>query len=297
MADATIMETKVDDELTVPDSLALLPLQNGVLFPDLTVPLFLSRPDHMKLVDDVLVKDRMFAAVAQRDAELEKPSLVDLHRIGVAAYILKMMRTPEGQYQILIRTFKKIELVEAVQDDPYLIARVEALEDKYEPDKQLDAMVVNVRNLFQKVVELSNFPAELAMLAANVEGPYPLVHLVAPNLDLKVEQAQEILETRDAQKVLERLTVHLNERLETLELSQEIQNKIKDGMDKTQRDYMLRQQLKAIQQELKETADKKQAERQSELQKELEERALEKLKRGEKLLWDEFQFLAEKGML
>jgi ATP-dependent Lon protease len=255
MADATIMETKVDDELTVPDSLALLPLQNGVLFPDLTVPLFLSRPDHMKLVDDVLVKDRMFAAVAQRDAELEKPSLVDLHRIGVAAYILKMMRTPEGQYQILIRTFKKIELVEAVQDDPYLIARVEALEDKYEPDKQLDAMVVNVRNLFQKVVELSNFPAELAMLAANVEGPYPLVHLVAPNLDLKVEQAQEILETRDAQKVLERLTVHLNERLETLELSQEIQNKIKDGMDKTQRDYMLRQQLKAIQQELGEQDD------------------------------------------
>jgi len=209
----------------------------------------------MKLVDDVLVKDRMFAAVAQRDAELEKPSLVDLHRIGVAAYILKMMRTPEGQYQILIRTFKKIKLVEAVQDDPYLIARVEALEDKYEPDKQLDAMVVNVRNLFQKVVELSNFPAELAMLAANVEGPYPLVHLVAPNLDLKVEQAQEILETRDAQKVLERLTVHLNERLETLELSQEIQNKIKDGMDKTQRDYMLRQQLKAIQQELGEQDD------------------------------------------
>jgi ATP-dependent Lon protease len=255
MADATIMEMKVDDELTVPDSLALLPLQNGVLFPDLTVPLFLSRPDHMKLVDDVLVKDRMFAAVAQRDAELEKPSLVDLHRIGVAAYILKMMRTPEGQYQILIRTFKKIKLVEAVQDDPYLIARVEALEDKYESDKQLDAMVVNVRNLFQKVVELSNFPAELAMLAANVEGPYPLVHLVAPNLDLKVEQAQEILETRDAQKVLERLTVHLNERLETLELSQEIQNKIKDGMDKTQRDYMLRQQLKAIQQELGEQDD------------------------------------------
>jgi ATP-dependent Lon protease len=116
-------------------------------------------------------------------------------------------------------------------------------------------MVVNVRNLFQKVVELSNFPAELAMLAANVEGPYPLVHLVAPNLDLKVEQAQEILETRDAQKVLERLTVHLNERLETLELSQEIQNKIKDGMDKTQRDYMLRQQLKAIQQELGEQDD------------------------------------------
>jgi ATP-dependent Lon protease len=255
MADDFTMQMKVDDELTVPDSLAVLPLQNGVLFPDLTVPLLLNRPDHMKLVDEVLVKDRMLAAVAQRDADLEKPSLLDLHRVGVAAYILKMMRTPEGQYQILIRTYKKIKLVEAVQDDPYLIARVEALEDTYQADKQLDAMVVNVRSLFDKVVELSNFPAELAMLAANVEGPYPLVHLIAPNLDLQIEQSQEILETRDAHKVLERLTVHLNERLEILELSQEIQNKIKDGMDKTQRDYMLRQQLKAIQQELGEQDD------------------------------------------
>ncbi|MGD8315948.1 MAG: LON peptidase substrate-binding domain-containing protein, partial [Syntrophobacterales bacterium] len=124
MAEDITMNMKVDDELTVPDSLAILPLQNGVLFPDLTVPLYLSRPDHMKLVDDVLVKDRMLAAVAQRDVELEKPSLVDLHRIGVAAYILKMMRTPEGHYQILIRTFKKIKLVEALQDDSYMIARV-----------------------------------------------------------------------------------------------------------------------------------------------------------------------------
>jgi len=98
-------------------------------------------------------------------------------------------------------------------------------------------------------------PAELGLLAANVEGPYPLVYLVAPNLDLEVEQSQEILETTDAQKVLERLTVHLNERLELLELSQEIQNKVKEGMDKTQRDYMLRQQLKAIQQELGEQDD------------------------------------------
>jgi ATP-dependent Lon protease len=255
MADDNIIQMKVDDEFTVPDSLAVLPLQNGVLFPDLTVPLLVNRPDHMKLIDEVLVKDRMLAAVAQRDAELEKPSLVDLHRAGVAAYILKMMRTPEGQYQILIRTFKKVRIVEAMQEDPYLIARVETLEDTAEAGKQLDAMVVNVRNLFQKVVELGNLPAELGLLAANVEGPYPLVYLVAPNLDLEVEQSQEILETTDAQKVLERLTVHLNERLELLELSQEIQNKVKEGMDKTQRDYMLRQQLKAIQQELGEQDD------------------------------------------
>ncbi len=246
----TTRQTKNDDELKVPDSLPILPLENGVLFPELTVPLIVSRPEHIKLVDDMLVKDRMLAAVAQRDADLEKPSLVDLHHAGVAAYIMKMMRLPEGQYQILIRTFKKIRVAESMHEDPYLIARVEALEDTVQPSKQLDAMVLNVRNLFQKLVRLGNLPVELAMLAANVEGPYPLVYLVAPNLDLGVERAQEILETTDAQKVLERLTVHLNERLETLELSQEIQNRVREGMDKTQRDYMLRQQLKAIQQEL-----------------------------------------------
>jgi ATP-dependent Lon protease len=256
MAEETTTEIKGEDELRVPDLLPILPLQNGVLFPDLTVPLVVSRPDHIKLIDDVLVKDAMLAAVAQRDADVDKPSLVDLHRTGVAAFILKMMRMPEGQYEILIRTFKKVRLLEATQEDPYLIARVESLEDTVQPDKQLDAMVLNVRNLFQKVVELGNMPAELAMLTANVKGPYPLVYLVAPNLDLAVEQAQEILETTDAQKVLERLTVYLNDRLETLELSQEIQNKVKEGMDKTQRDYMLRQQLQAIQQELGERDDR-----------------------------------------
>ncbi|UCG13176.1 MAG: endopeptidase La [Deltaproteobacteria bacterium] len=250
MADDTTTQTKADDGFRVPESLAILPLQNGVLFPDLTVPLIVSRPDHIKLIDEVLVKDRLLAAVAQRDADLEKPALIDLYRAGVAAYVLKMMRTPEGHYQILVRTFKKIGLLESVQEDPYLTARVEALEDRVQPGNQLDAMVLNVRKLFQKLVELGNLPPELAMLAANLEGPYPLVYLIATNLDFKVEQAQEILETTDAEKVLERLTVHLNERLETLKLSQEIQNKVKEGMDKTQRDYMLRQQLQAIQQEL-----------------------------------------------
>ena len=191
MADDTTTQTKVDDELTVPDSLAALPLKNGVLFPELTVPLLVNRPEHMKLIDEVLVKDRMLALVAQRDADIEKPSLVDLHRAGVAAYILKMMRLPEGQYQILIRTFKKITLTEAMQEDPYLIARVEALEDTAEPGKELNAMVLNVRNLFQKLVRVGNLPAELAMLAANIEGPYHWCILLHPTWTLALNERRK----------------------------------------------------------------------------------------------------------
>jgi ATP-dependent Lon protease len=238
------------EELEIPEQLPVLPLRHGVIFPELTVPLLVSRPEHIKLVDDALVKERVLVAVAQRDENTEKATLIDLHQVGVAVFILKMMRSPEGQYHLLVRTSNKLRLIETVQEEPYLVVRVEPIEESVQMDKQIEAMVVNIRTLFQRIVELTNMPHELAVVAANVEGPYPLVYLVASNLDLKVEEAQEILETEDTQKVLERLTVNLNERLETLELSQEIQQKIKDGMDKTQRDYMLREQLKAIQQEL-----------------------------------------------
>ena len=239
-----------DEPVEVPKQLPVLPLHHGVLFPELTVPLLVSRPEHIKLVDDALVKDRVLAAVAQRDENIEKPSLTDLHRVGVAVFIVKMMRSPEGHYHLLVRTSKKLQLLDTVQEEPYLVARVVPIQESALLDKQIEAMVVNIRNLFQRFVELTNMPHEMALVAANVSGPYPLVYLVASNLDLKVDEAQEILEIEDTQKVLERLTVHLNQRLETLELSQEIQQRIKEGMVKTQRDYMLREQLKAIQQEL-----------------------------------------------
>jgi ATP-dependent Lon protease len=188
--------------------------------------------------------------VAQRDEKVEKPALMDLYRMGVAVFIVKMMRSPEGHYHLLVRTSKKVRLLETIQEEPYLVARVETIEEIVETGKEIEAMVLNIRNLFQRVVELTNMPPELAMVAANVEGPYPLIYLVASNLDLKLAEAQEILETLETRTVLDKLTIRLNEILETLELSQEIQKKVKDGMDKTQRDYMLREQLKAIQKEL-----------------------------------------------
>ena len=250
MAEEAVNLTNTEKEQAIPEHLPVLPLHQGVLFPELTVPLLVSRPDHIKLIDEALVKDRALVAVAQRDNTVEKPALVDLYRVGVAAFILKMMRSPEGHYHLLVRTSKKVRLTETVQEEPYLVAKVEIIEEAVQQDKQIEAMVLNIRNLFQRVAELANMPAELAMVASNVEGPHPLISLVASNLDLTLAEAQEILETLETQTVLERLTVHLNQRLETLELSHEIQKKIKDGMDKTQRDYMLREQLKAIQKEL-----------------------------------------------
>jgi ATP-dependent Lon protease len=250
MSEDSVAESIFEEEPEIPDQLPVLPLHHGVLFPELTVPLLISRPEHIKLVDEALVKDRALVAVAQRDDEIDKPSLVGLHGTGVAVFILKMMRTPEGYYQLLVRTSKKVRLLETVQEDPFLVARIEVVKEEVHVDKQVEAMVVNIRNLFQKIVELTSLPQELGVLAINVAGPYPLVYLVASNLDLRIDEAQEILETSATDKVLELLTVHLNQRLETLELSQEIQQKVKAGMDKTQRDYMLREQLKAIQKEL-----------------------------------------------
>jgi len=272
MAENTVPLENDEDKQQIPAELPVLPLHHGALFPELTVPLLVSRPEHIKLVDEALVKDRALAAVAQRDEKIDKPTLVDLYRVGVAVFILKMMRSAEGYYHLLVRTSKKVRLLESLQEEPYLVARVEPIEESVQTSKEIEAMVVNIRNLFQRVVELTNMPTELAVVAANVEGPIPLVYLVASNLDLKLVEAQEILETSETQAVLERLTVHLNKKLETLELSQEIQEKIKEGMDKTQRDYMLREQLKAIQKELGE-GDERTVEI-DELNKRLEETAM-----------------------
>ena len=250
MAEEAVSIADAEEEQQIPAKLPVLPLHHGVLFPELTVPLMVSRPEHIKLVDEALIKDRTLAAVAQRDEKVEKPGLMDLYRLGVAVFIVKMMRSPEGHYHLLVRTSRKIRLLETVQEEPYLIARVEPIEEIVETGKEIEAMVVNIRNLFQRFVELANLPTELGMVAANVEGPYPLIYLVASNLDLKLAEAQEILETLETRRVLDKLTIRLNEILDTLELSQEIQKKVKEGMDKTQRDYMLREQLKTIQREL-----------------------------------------------
>ena len=250
MADNVAPAQEQEQQPSLPQELPVLPISQGVLFPQLTVPLMVSRPDYRKLVDEALVKERLLAVVAQRQEDVEKPALTDLHRVGVAVFILKMMRTPDGTYHLLAQGVKKIRLREPVQQEPYLVARIEPVEDSFEVDQQLEAMVLNVRNLFQRFVELGGLAQELGVLAANVPGPYPLAYLVASNLGLGVDEAQEILETDDVSRVLERLTVHLNRRLETLELSQEIQKKIKEGMDTKQRDFLLREQLKAIQKEL-----------------------------------------------
>jgi len=250
MADDVAPAQDQEQQQSLPKELPVLPLGQGVLFPQLTVPLMVSRTDSRQLVDEALVKDRLMVVVAQRDDKVEKPALTDLHRIGVAVFILKMMRTPDGAHHLLVQGVKKIRLQDMVQQEPYIIARIEPVEDAFEVDKQLEAMVLNVRNLFQRLAELGSLPQELAVLAANVPGPYPLAYLVASNLGLSVDEAQEILETGDVSKVLELLTVHLNRRLETLELSHEIQKKVKEGMDTRQRDFLLREQLKAIQKEL-----------------------------------------------
>jgi ATP-dependent Lon protease len=272
MQEQAIQPPIAEEEAKFPEQLPVLPLSKGMPFPGLTGPLVVSRADHIKLVDDVLLGDHVLVAVAQRDKEVEKPSFEHLHRVGVVLLIVKMMRAPEGHYHLLAQAGRKVRLLEAVQEKPYLIARIEPMEESMEMDKEMEAMVVNIHSLFQRMVELSNMPPELSMLAINVPAPYPLVYLIASNLDLKLDEVQEILETEDTRTVLERLTVHLNTTLETLELSQKIQQDVKDGMDKRQREYVLREQLKAIQRELGE-GDERTVEV-DELKKRLEETSM-----------------------
>ena len=129
MSEHAAIEPVWEEKIEIPDSLPVLPLHHGVLFPELTVPLLISRSEHMQLVDEALVKNSPLVAVAQRDQKVEKHSLADLYDMGVTVFIMKMMRTPQSQYHLLVRTSKKVRLLKAVKEDPFLVARVEVIEE------------------------------------------------------------------------------------------------------------------------------------------------------------------------
>jgi ATP-dependent Lon protease len=209
-----------------------------------------------KLIDEALLGDRMVAIVSMRDQTAEDPTPEHLYSVGTVAQIVKKITLPTDTYQVIIRGMKKIRIVEYPQTSPYLRGRILVLEEDRKMDKEAEAMVLNIQKLFQKVIELSSIPPELGVVVMNVDDSLNLAHLVASNLDISMEQKQELLEVAHLKEALERITVFLNQQVEKLELSADIQKKIQEDMGKSQREFLLREQLKAIQQELGEGDEK-----------------------------------------
>jgi ATP-dependent Lon protease len=257
----------------LPDALPILPLRETVTYPDTLTPLAVGQERSIKLVNDVLSGNRMLAMVASKDPENEAPGRGDLYGVGVAGTVARMMKVPDGTLRILVQGSERIRILDYVTEEPYLVARIEAMPDVIEQSTELEALTRNVQSTFSEIIEaIPYLPEELQLAVANLDDPSALSHLISGALRISTEEKQELLEAVDVTRRLRRLSEILARELEVVQLGSKIQSQVESEIDKGQREYFLRQQLKAIQEELGE-GDEQQAEV-NELRQRLEEAGL-----------------------
>ena len=257
MADA-----RDEKDRPVPDILGILPLRNTVVFPHAVVPLGAGRASSLRVIEEALAGSRLVGAVMQRDAAVDAPGAAGLHPVGTVVVIHRAFKQPDGTLRLIVQGLERFRILEVVQDSPYLRARIEHSADAAEavPTLEVEALARSVLGLFQKIVSLSpTLPDELANVAAAAEGASALADLIAASLpSLPTPLKQELLETIDVKQRLERLVGALGKEAEVLELGSKIQSDVQSEMSKTQREYYLREQMKAIQKELGETDERTQ---------------------------------------
>jgi ATP-dependent Lon protease len=247
---------EVEGTVTLP----IIPLRGSVVFPASVTPLAIGQERSIRLIDEAVDNDLTVALVTSRSPEEGAERAEDLYEVGTSAVVHKMMRVPDGTLRVLVQGLDRIRLESIEQTDPYLTGLFTPLPDVVTREKEVEALARSVEALFGRIISIAPYlPEELLLAAANAETPSSLANLIAATIRLKTEEKQELLETVDVEERLRRLTAILSRELEVFELGTKIQSQVQEEMDKTQREYFLRQQLKAIQEELGET-DEQQAE-------------------------------------
>ena len=240
-----------EEETAIPEELAILPLRGVVVYPLTFQALNVGQPRSIQLVDDATVSKQLIGLVAARDAEIEEPGPDDVYEIGVAATIHRMIKAPDGTIRLLVQGVERIRIDEWMGDEPYLRARISILPDDVEESLEVEALMRNATDLLRRLVSLvSQLPDELLMAAINLDDPRQLVYFIATNIRLELPDAQAILEIDSVREKLLKLTTILTKELEVLELGRKIQTEAQSEMEKMQREYFLREQLKAIKKEL-----------------------------------------------
>ncbi len=241
-------------ERSLPPGLPVLPLKETVIFPDTLAPLAIGQERSIKLINDVLGGERLLAMVPSRDPEIEQPGPDDLYEYGVAGTVARMMKVPDGTLRILVQGGQRVRIADFVATEPYLVARIEDAPDVIEPSPELDAIARNLQVTFTQIIEqVPYLPEELTVAVANLQDPVELGWMIAGALRIPAEEKQELLEELGVAKRLRRLLEILTRESELISLGTRIQSQIQSEMDQAQREYFLRQQLKAIQEELGET--------------------------------------------
>ena len=250
-------DKSIKDRMFIPAELPILPLRGTVAYPDLVMPLIVGREKSIRLIDEAMNNGKMIAIITQKNPDVEDPDIEDLYTVGTVASIMKMVKMVDGSQRVVIQGICRFKLIEFSQKEPHLRANIMPIFEDYQKDIEIDAMYLNLKNLYRKAIEMAPYlSSELAQIATKVENPGNLADLIASTINIAVTEKQEILEKIDLKERLKKTTIYLNREVETLELSSKIQSHVKEGIDKTQREYYLREQLKAIQKELGETDDR-----------------------------------------
>src|SRR6476646_10587772 len=248
-----------DRPLSIPAELPILPLRDTVLFPNSFMPLAVARESSVRLIDDAIANGKLIAVFTQRDASVEEPAQADLFTVGTATHIHKMFKLPDGSLRLIVQGLARLTLNEVVATQPYLRARVTAASDGTNDDDRLeiDALARNIKTNFQQVVSLSPLLSDdLQTLAVNIAEPGRLADFIASSLStISTAVKQEVLETLDIRARMDNLNRILIKELEVLELGSKIQSQVQSEVGKNQREYFLREQMKAIQKELGEGDD------------------------------------------
>ncbi|TVR21197.1 MAG: endopeptidase La [Anaerolineaceae bacterium] len=240
-----------DDTATLPEELPILPLRGLVVYPQTAIPLTVGQPRSIKLVDDIAGGERLVGLVTAYDPEQETPGPDDVYRVGTLATIHRLFRAPDGTLRLLVQGISRIRIDEFIGEEPYLTARVSEHPEDVEETLEVEAMVRHIVEQFTQLAELvPNIPSELVTSAINTDDPLQLAYAVSTYVRIELEQAQDLLEEQNTTVKLQRLTELLSKEIEVLELGRKIQSEAQSEMEKTQREYYLREQMKAIQREL-----------------------------------------------
>ena len=237
----------------LPEILSILPLRNTVLFPGVVIPITVGRDKSIKLIKEANRGTKIIGVVAQKDVGIEDPAFDDLNKIGTVAYIIKMLRMPDGNTTVIIQGKKRFELKDMVQSEPYFKAKVEAIPEEKpdKKDKEFTALISSLKDVATQIVRQSpNIPSESAFALKNINSPAFLINFISSNMNVEVHEKQKVLDESDLKKRATLVLEFLTKELQMLELKNQIQTKVKTDLDKQQREYFLNQQMKTIQEEL-----------------------------------------------
>jgi ATP-dependent Lon protease len=249
-------ESKLSGQIP-PGSLAILPLRNSVLFPYTVMPLTIGRPSSLQAVEEAVRHQLTIGIVVQKDAAVEAPQIKDLYEIGTTAEVLRMSPSRDTQRQLIVQGRQRFRIVEFLQTDPFLVARTLLLEESAPQTKEFEARIMHLREQASKAFSLLTQPtAELKSTIESIDNPIALIDIIASTLDLPTADKYEVLATLDVEARLQLVSRQLMRQVEVLELRQKIKSETKESMDKAQREYFLREQLKAIRKELGEEEGK-----------------------------------------